>query len=534
MKLRWFSSIRAGWLVAALAVMAVTTTVLAMRRTSATFDEITTGAIGAYGWHSGDWSKMTRFPPVMQYVYGLPVYLSRPNYPPPDFEGDYYAYARELLWKSGNNGEALLFRARLVAALIVGLLVVLTYTFTRHYFDTKTGLLAAGLVAFLPDILGHGGIAYNDVPLTAAFLGALWAIDRAVRHPTIASGALAGLLVSLALGIKHSALALGPIALVLLVLEAIARPDRRSWAPKMGAALGVGVLAGYVLQVVFYQGDLALLYLLESTNALAGHVSRGHAVSDPRGTYAAERSWHFYPRVFLIKTPVAFQLLLVLGVIGAVLALIAARPQWRARLLAGPARAPIVALIVFTAVLLRAKLVIGFRYAMPVLPLLAILAAAGCMVLWQRRRAWRVAIVALAIWAAGSTLSFYPYFIAYSSEYPPGRDQAYEQLFDSTLDWGQGLVALREFMQEEGVDLVYLAYFGSALPEGYGIKYVRLPSFYPLPPQPEAPHAPKFAVVSATLLSGKYLRLDTYRDARENQKPYRILGHTMYVYRADE
>jgi hypothetical protein len=153
---------------------------------------------------------------------------------------------------------------------------------------------------------------------------------------------------------------------------------------------------------------------------------------------------------------------------------------------------------------------------------------------WQRRRELRLAIVALAVWAAGSALSFYPWFIAYSSEWPPDRDHAYEQLFDSSLDWGQGLIELREFMKEENIDLVYLAYFGSALPEGYGINYVRLPSFYPLPPQPEPAHVPKFAVVSATLLGGKYLRLDTYKDARENQTPYRVLGHTMFVYRADE
>lgn len=526
------SRIRAGWLVAALVVVSMATTMFAMRRTSATFDEITTGPVGAYGWKTGDWSRMTLFPPVMQYLYGVPVFLSRPNYPPDNFQADYYAYSRELLWQRGNDGEALLFRARLVAVLIVGALIVLTYTFTRSYFDTKTALLAAGLVAFLPDVLGHGGIAYNDVPLAAAFLGALWAIDRAVRQPSIIRGVLAGLLVSLALGIKHSAFALGPIAIVLILVEAVGRDERRNWVPKVGAALAIGALAGYVLQVIIYRGDLSLIYLLEATGALARHVSRGHAVGDPRGTYMAELTWLFYPRTFLIKTPVALHLLMLLAVAGGVATLLR---NWRGKhVLTAPARAPLVALLVFGAILLRAKLVIGFRYALPIMPLLAVLIAAGCMVLWQRLRAFRVAIGALAVWAAFSTLSFYPYFIAYSSEYPPGRDRAYEQLFDSSLDWGQGLVALREFMQEERIDVVYLAYFGSALPEGYGINYVRLPSFYPLPPQPEPAQPPKFAVVSATLLGGRYLRRDTYQDARDNQKPYRVLGHTMFVYRADE
>jgi hypothetical protein len=528
---RAVARVRAAWLVAALVVVSMATTTLAMRHTSATFDEITPVAVGAYGWHTGDWTRMTRYPPVMQYLYGLPAYLSRPAYPE-TFEGEQYTYARQLLWRMGNDGEALLFRARLVAVLIVGALIVLTYTFTRSYFGTPSGLLAAGLVAFLPDVMAHGGIAYNDLPLAAAFLAGLWAVDRAIRQPSIIRGVVAGLLVSLAIGIKHSALALGPIALVLLVMEALGREDLRRWLPRMAGALGIGLLAGYVLQVLLYDGDLSLFYLLEGTIALKSHVSFGHGVPDPRGIHAAEATWLFYPRLLLLKTPIAFQLLLALGLAGGVMALVTKARGWS--LLSAPARAPLIGLLVFGALLMRAKLVIGFRYALPALVLLAILAAAGAMMLWHRRRELRVAIVALAVWAAASTLSFYPYFIAYSSEYPPGRDRAYEQLFDSSIDWGQGLVALREFMREEGADVVYLGYFGSALPEGYGIKYVPLPSYFPLPPQPPPPQAPKFAVVSATLLRGMYLMNDAYQDPRENQQPYRVLGHTMFVYRVGE
>jgi 4-amino-4-deoxy-L-arabinose transferase-like glycosyltransferase len=513
-------------MVAALVVISMAATILAMRRTSATFDEIAPIAVGAYGWNTGDWDRMTRFPPVMQYLYGIPGYLSKPNYPSA-FGADHYTYARALLWQSGNDAEALIFRARLVTALFVGALVLITFFFARTYFDEKTALLAAALVAFLPDVLAHGGIAYNDLPLATMFLAALWAIDRSVRNPSIASGAVAGLLASLALGIKHSAFVLGPIAVVLIILEALTRSDRRKWLPRIAGAFGIGLLAGYATQVVLYRGDIMLLFLRDGTNALAEHVSQGHAVPDPRGAHAADATWTFYPRVLLLKTPIAFQLLLLLGLAGGLMAL---QSNGRTKLLAGPARVPLVGVILFAAALLQSKLVIGFRYALPVLPLLAILAASGCMYFWSRGRGIRAVIVGLALWCAASTLSFYPYFIAYSSEYPPDRDHAYEELFDSSLDWGQGLIALREFMREENVDNVYLAYFGSALPEGYGIKYVRLPSFFTLPPQPPAASTPKFAVVSATLLGGRYVMNDAYRDPREKLTPYRILGHTMYVY----
>ena len=516
---------RALWIVAILVAISSTTTILAMRRTSATFDEIAPIAVGAYGWQTGDWTKMTRFPPVMQYLYGIPGYLARPSYPTAFV--DHYLFAREFLWQSGNNAESLIFRARLVTVLFAAALVVLTFAFTRSYFDDRTAVLAATLVAFLPDVLAHGGIAYNDLPLATMFLAALWAIDRAVRKPTIVAGALAGLLASLALGIKHSAFALGPVAVGLVVLEALTRADRREWGKRIAAALGIGVLAGYVVQVLLYRGDLSLLYLLDGTGALREHLTQGHAIPDPRGTQTADTAWYFYPRTFLLKTPVAFQLLLALGTAGGVMAL---RSDARRKLLAGPARVLLVGLLVFGFALVRSNLVIGFRYALPVLPLLAVLAAAGCMLLWSRARAFRVAIAGLAFASAVSALSFYPYFIAYSSEYPPGPDQAYEQLFDSSIDWGQGLIALREFMRAEKVDVVYLGYFGSALPEGYGIKYVRMPSFFPLPAQPPTATTPRFAVVSATLLSGRYVNFDVYKDPREKLTPYRVLGHNMFVY----
>ena len=518
--------LRAPWMVGALVVLSMGATISGMRHTSATFDEIAPIAVGAYGLKTGDWSNMTRFPPVMQYLYGVPGYLSQPNYPG-EFGDDHYLYARNLLWQSGNDGEALIFRARLVSALFAGALIILTFFFARSYFDEKTALLAAALVAFLPDVLAHGGIAYNDLPLATTFLAALWAIDRSVRNPSIVNGLIAGVLASLALGIKHSAFALGPVAIVLIVLEAIARKDRRSWVPRISAALGIAVLAGYVLQVLLYRGDLALLYLIDGTGALATHVSEGHHVPDPTGAHQADATWLFYPRVFLLKTPVAFQLLLLVAIVGGILSL---RSAWRTKLLSGPARALLVGLLVFAYMLMRAKLVIGFRYALPVLPVLAILTAAGCMYFWSRGRAVRGAIAVLAVWSAASTLSFYPYFLSYSSEYPPGPDRAYEQLFDSSLDWGQGLIALREFMRDEKVDLVYLGYFGSALPEGYGINYVPLPSFFPLPAQPVPAKTPRFAVVSATLLGGRYVATDAYRDPRENMKPYKVLGHNMFVY----
>jgi hypothetical protein len=126
-------------------------------------------------------------------------------------------------------------------------------------------------------------------------------------------------------------------------------------------------------------------------------------------------------------------------------------------------------------------------------------------------------------------LSFYPYFLSYTSEYNPDRDQGWRLLVDSSLDWGQGLIALREFMREEGIERVYLSYFGSAHPSAYGIEYVPLESFFMLPPAAAPELAPEFIAISATNLAGVYIegRLDAMREI----EPYRVLAHSIFVYR---
>src|SRR5690606_2714392 len=128
--------------------------------------------------------------PIMQYVYGLPIYLARPNFPEePEFRGSpprgyHYAYGRMFFFGAGNDPEHLTFLGRLGAVACALATVIVVYAFTRRAAGETAALLAAALVAFLPDVLAHGGVAYNDVPHALAFFAAAWGIDAAVRSPT--------------------------------------------------------------------------------------------------------------------------------------------------------------------------------------------------------------------------------------------------------------------------------------------------------------------------------------------------------------
>ncbi len=550
------------WLVPIL-LLSMTATVAATLRTSTTFDELIMMAGGARGWETGRFDIQPEHPPLMLYLYGLPVYLSQPAYPPyaeaprwraedgqpavRDF-GFRYGYSRSFLWESGNDPVRIAFLARLVGALCAAALVLLVFAFTLRIAGPVGAVVAGASVAFLPDMLAHGGVAYNDVPLALGWFGALWAADVAIRRPSIARGALFGLCAALALSVKFSAVVLAPAVLLLLLAEAVARGRDPQWWRGAATAAAAALVATYVVLVAVYRGDVALAEFRYGLEYTFGHVNRGHgAPAYLLGDLSRTGWWYFYPVAFLFKTPAALHLLLMVGLLGIVrrasdsLAPVSAPSRVRRVLervraaLRSPLRMPVIGAAMFGAALLSASLAIGFRYALPVLPLLCAVVGAGCAALWTRAgRGLRVAIVALLLWHAGSALSFYPHFLAYTSEYGPGRDHGHRVLLDSSLDWGQGLLEVRDWMRNEGVDRIWLSYFGSGMPGGYGIDYEPLPSFMPLAPSAaqDAPE-PRWIVVSATNLHGIYLPGDPMFRLRAFE-PDTVLGHTMMVYRITE
>lgn len=507
----------------------------AMRRTSATFDEIVMVAAGARGFHTGRFDLVPEHPPLAQYAYGLPVHLAGAAYPqeqnPQPSLAYRYEYARRFFWQSGNDPEEVAFRARLVGVGFALLLVVLVYTFTRRAAGEPAALLAAALVAFLPDVLAHGGVAYTDVPLAALFFAAIWAADELARRPGVPRAAAAGALFALALAVKFSALLVLPAAGLLLAAEAAAWGLDRRWALRLLRVTPAAAAAAYLVLVIVYPGDFGLGELRYGLAWTSAHVAEGHgARAFLLGRQSADGWWYFFPVAFLFKTPAALHVLALVAAAGLMRSV---RRPTRLRL-ASRLRLPLAAGLVVAAALLSSNLAIGFRYALPALAPFCILVAAGVTRVWRTAGLLpRLALAGLVAWYAGSSLSYYPHFLAYMSEYTPSRDRGYEVLVDSSLDWGQGLLELRDFMLRDGIPVVYLSYFGSAAPEGYGIDYVPLPSPFPVLRASTRPGAPpSYAVISATNLQGVYFQSDLYAAFRR-AVPDRVLAHTLFVYRLD-
>jgi hypothetical protein len=538
---------RTAW-IALGGILAVSASLIftAMLRTSTTFDEIVFVAGGVRGFEIGEFDLVPDHPPLMQYIYGLPVWLDGPQLPDESLVPDdllanpayRYRYAASLYWASGNDPERIALLSRIPAVLMTLALILVTFLFTRRHWGPAAALLAATLVAFLPDVLGHGGVAYSDVPVTLAFLAGLWAIDKALRSMSLLHGAIAGAVAALAVAVKISAAALLPAAVLIAGAEALklrygsstagyaAWPDR-AWFGRLMLLGIVATATAYLVMVLVYRGDFSLEQFRWGLAFRYSHITGGHEVGAILLQQESMKGWwYFFPVAFLFKTSAGLHVLA--GVAAVTLAVrVHRRPM---AILTSGLRAPLAGLLVFGVALLNSNLNIGFRYALPVLPLICIMTAVGVTCAWRTgTRLVRGALVAALSWAVLFPISFHPHYLGFISEYGPGRERAYEVLVDSSLDWGQGLLELRDFMRDNEIPVVYLSYFGSAFPAGYGIEYVPLGSYFPLPRRPQPAQLPEWIAISATNLRGGYFESDPFAQFRA-AKPDAVLARSIYLY----
>jgi hypothetical protein len=220
-----------------------------------------------------------------------------------------------------------------------------------------------------------------------------------------------------------------------------------------------------------------------------------------------------------------------------------------------PCRAPRSAFVfvpplVFFALASYSRVDLGVRVVLPVLPFLYILASGlvklgtpNCSVppadgetpcksdLWFAGRVLTfLGVVAVVISAGRSD----PYPISYFNEFIRGPREATEFVADSNLDWGQGLPALKQYLDSNNIDVVYLSYFGTDRPESYSIRFQALPTYGRIgePGGEVIPaNAPRHVlVVSANNLLGIYLNdPNTFAWLRQRE-PTAILAGSLFVF----
>jgi len=485
------------------------------RRQSQTIDEADHIHAGYRYWQCGDFGVNPEHPPFAKLVDTLPLVFDRPKNPgPPCASYDTgmasdFAHGHDFLYS--NDARKILAETRFFAASFTFLLAVFVFVAARRMFGEGPALLALLLLVFEPTVLAHGAEVTTDLPVTCWFFGAVYAFYRYVDNSTTLRLILSGLATGLALVTKHSAAALLLVLVLLSVADIWVRHDSPSadssggsvkWMPllvRRAAALAVIVsiatailwafylfrfparpaghqmsdtLTTYIQDAIRYGGLHSVLLsqviprlvhvLPESYLYGLAHVTIASSGGQTflLGHLYSTGQWFYFPIAFVIKSTLAFLLLLLLTFVAG--PYLWGEKKRETLFLTVPA-------VVFFGLSLTSQLNIGVRHILPIYPFLIVLAAGATWWLASRKRAWMYAMVALAAFHCGSSLMAFPNYLSYSNEIWGGPQETYRYLSASNVDIGGGHIDERNYLARNRITDCWIAAFGSANLDYYGI-----------------------------------------------------------------
>lgn len=315
---------------------------------------------------------------------------------------------------SSVGGLARIYMGGRILAVVLGTLTIYAvYALGRRIYGKPVGLMAALLMAVAPLHVMYSKFMAVDVPATFFLVLSLIYAGRIPRDARTRNYILAGLFAGLAAATKYNA---GLVLLSLLAVHAASikgRPiirvfDLRLLSGMLSAAAGFLIgCPGVVLNTKAFVRDFRFEML---------HVSTGH------GLVFAETGSGFLYHLTHSLLPGLGPALLLIGLIGVLYALAKARPlnglarlllPWRAQTPVPETAASDWMLIVFLAAyyaVIGAAEVRFARYVIPILPVIALLAARAIVELeqWlaQRNRFSAVAVTVVALLAIGYTAAY--------------------------------------------------------------------------------------------------------------------------------
>lgn len=480
----------------------------ALPHLSVTIDEFLHVPVGYLTWRTHDVQLDLQSAPLFRALcFGLPLSVSHPDIrlSPPRESDTAWGFSYRFMADNYRIYRALFVAPRLMV-LACGLgLSLLVYFEARRRYGTAAGLCALTFSAFCPNLLAHGRLATLDMGVSLAFLVTLAAFTALRRHPGTPLTLALGLALGVAQVTKFTSLLLFPL-LVFLALPGLPGEETRGRRlARLGAAFAVALLvidAGYWFDRVgeplsafgFESRPLAALAkLLPSLPAPVPYsylrgldlqmVDREGYLSYFAGQLSRSGRWYYFMAAALFKMTLPALAACLAGLI------IAMRRGDREGLLhlAAPA------LAIFTAFSLSDSKNIGFRYVLPALPLLYVLAG-GLLRDWRETmpRRWRLIAVCVLFVHGLEALRVHPHPLAYFNALAGGARGGIYWLGDSNLDWGQDLPGLASYLESHGIPEVQLAYFGRVDPALYGIRYRLL----------RGRGEPGVAAVSASFLQG--------------------------------
>ncbi|HVU16778.1 MAG TPA: glycosyltransferase family 39 protein [Candidatus Didemnitutus sp.] len=559
---------RPRWLVPAVIAILVAHVALALwgaSHESVTHDELLHLTGGYFYDKFADFRIQPENGNLPQRLAGLPAVLM--HAPTPELEhnrfwatSDASVMGHQLFYETNHDHWPMLMAGRSVMMVFSLGTALLVFAWARWLFGSLAGVLALTLYAFDPNVLAHAPLATSDSAAVFFLLASCTAFWWFLGSPSAGRALGSGLVFGLACVAKYSAVMLLPMFLLLAVwrLLRVASGQRLAWTGRTIAGFAThGVLAVVVIWTFFdfrYSGfgptvPAADHYILPWESVLPnigfqGKVvefcRKGHLLPEAflygyswviqsaqarasflHGEYGIFGWPSFFPLAFLWKTPTALLVAMAVG-LGVV---VRRKPNpaggWEADL---EKVAPLLVLfVVYWVFSLTSHLNIGHRHILPTYPTLFILVS-GLVApgIFRGARRWAIA-AALGLGTLAANAWVAPHYLAFFNVWAGGPSNGYRLLADSSLDWGQDLPGLAQWLTKHNSGdhrlPVFISYFGTGEPDYYHIDAVRLPfvNGFKIRPKWSEPTGGIYCI-SATMLDEVYSPVRGDYDAAMEQE----------------
>ena len=471
-----------------------------IRANSPTFDEGMHIAVGHRYWECGDYGINPEHPPLLKLMATVPLR---------DWQFDVYSAPcgatvttnMQLIGTgyrlmNGPLADETLSKARKMAMFFSVVLLILIFFATRAWFGPLAAGCAALLTTFEPNLTAHGSLATTDIAVAAMTFAAVFCADRYWRKPSLGRLLLLGIALGLALASKHTAIFVPLILLLQFVAHywfrrsgPSAQPFSRVFAA-WGAACGIAVVllwGAYQFRYSALPGHAQAFEIAKAlqdsgqSDTLFGQVittmARFHLLPESyiaglqyvvqnsvRASYifGARHNtgvWYYFPVTILVKTSITILLLFVLALATSAL-------WWTQR------EHVVVALIPIAVFLLSAmssKINLGVRHILPIYPFFIVLAAAAIGHYAAHSKLAVAACAALLLFQAVSYAHSYPNEMSYANEEWGGPRNLYKYLGDSSVDWGQALCRVQDYVAAHKINDCGIAWFEARKPTGAGL-----------------------------------------------------------------
>jgi hypothetical protein len=492
----------------------------AARRESVTVDELAHIGAGVSYLQKLDMRMNEEHPPLAKALAAIPLVLRGVH---ADYSNVSWTFSNKMFsaylgeWVFGhwlimrwNDPYSTVLWARVPMLLITLLLGLAIYVCGSRLGDTRGGLLGLCVFVSMPAFLAFGPLVITDVAVALFWVLAVWLLPEMWHSPSRGTVLKFGLALAGAFLSKFSS---GLLFFVFVALALSLRwrgvPEQptdktalRAWRRRAWRNLAKATLWAAVFVYVFYfvlswneptesfsviphfpASPLLRRLLMPLWKYLRGLAlfafSAGSRPTYILGHAYSHGVWFYFPVLFVLKSTLAFLLLLLVAVAIAIFfkRRSAGHPAGQLSAIASGMelhwRAVWVSLVLFVAVCMLNRLDISIRHfsiALAVLPLL--LAPLPRMLdslqrsNWGGARAGKWVTIGLAAASLATAVRAYPNYFPFLNVLGMGRP-GYLLVNDSNLDWNQSLPEVENFVRQRGLNQILLDEYGFSEPAAY-------------------------------------------------------------------